>query len=88
MPDQQSELPLNFHFSVEFVNSDYRTDHQFRSVEGLHAQLEVGETTGLKEVRFDELVLKRAYRPDSKLLEWCMNFLKIKGIEPENRSIK
>ena len=66
-------LPLNFHFIVEFDNPDYSADRHFRSVEGLQAGLwRDDEMRIAPSPQFDLLVLKRAYNPDSKLLEWCM----------------
>ena len=88
MAAKQALPLLNFHFSVEFFDTKYSEDHQFSSVEGLHAQLVNDETDGASKALFETLVLKRAYEPDSKLLKWCMDAINNLAIEEKNMSIK
>jgi len=88
MAAKQALPLLNFHFSVEFFNVKYNADHQFSSVEGLHAQLVTDENDGTSKALFDTLILKRAYEPDSKLLKWCMDAINNLEIQEENLSVK
>ncbi|MEP3836896.1 MAG: phage tail protein [Algibacter sp.] len=63
--------PLNMHFIVHFHNKALLSDTNFQSVEGLQAR--IIENEGKKQVKYDHLVLKRAYQPDSSLVAWCMD---------------
>lgn len=74
--------PLNIHFDVEFNSTRFKADRNFQSVQGLKARICKNE--GEKEVRvqFENIVLKRAYQPDSKLVEWCMNAINNNIKEP------
>ena len=99
MPANHPEFPLNLHFTVKFLNPDYREDHEFLSVEGLQADLRpqlapknifrpnVRRRTILRP-HFKQLVLKRAYRPDSELLEWCMDTINNHKREEQNLNIQ
>ncbi|WP_282122449.1 phage tail protein [Algibacter mikhailovii] len=77
----------NFQFTVDFTNNDFNSDRHFQSVEGLHAQItkNISKKAWLSE--FDVLILKRAYRPDSNIVAWCMNAINNKILTPENLSI-
>lgn len=88
MVAQRAHPLLNFHFSDDFVNSDFSEDNQFSSVEGIHAQLVNDEADGTTKAVFDTLILKRTYEPDSKLLEWCMDAINNIVITKEHLSVK
>ena len=99
MPANHPEFPLNMHFSIEFANPKFEADQTFLSVDGLSAELTPGlapknifrpnanRRTVLRP-QFKQLILKRAYRPDSKLLEWCMDAINNHKREEENLTIK
>ncbi|KAA5821412.1 phage tail protein [Algibacter amylolyticus] len=63
--------PLNMHFAVHFHSKTLSNDVSFQSVQGLQAR--IIENEGKKQVKYDNLVLKRAYQPDSNLVAWCMD---------------
>ncbi|XMO86241.1 phage tail protein [Algibacter sp. AS12] len=63
--------PLNMHFAVHFHSKALINDVSFQSVQGLQSRIIKNE--GKKQVKYDNLVLKRAYQPDSNLVAWCMD---------------
>ncbi len=65
--------PLNMHFVVKFKHKEFSKDIHFQSVNGLKASICKSEESKLEKVHFENLVLKRAYEPDSRLIAWCMN---------------
>ena len=83
-----SKFPVNFQFSVEFHNDDFIEDDNFLSVDGLYAELIPAEKKNVLLAQFDVLVLKRAYRPDSKLVAWCMNAINNKVIQKELLTVR
>lgn len=79
----QSLYPLlNFHFDVEFTSMRFKADRNFQSVHGLKAR--ICENDDEKEVRvqFENIVLRRAYQPNSKIVEWCMDAINNNIKEP------
>jgi phage tail-like protein len=74
------DIPVSFHFSVDFGLGEAVGDHRFQEVAGLGAEVTTEE---LKEggadvtyrlpsgLRFSNLILKRGLISDSKVLEWC-----------------
>lgn len=82
-----ADYPRNFQFTVEFSNLDFSEDKHFQSIEGLHAHLLPDEHNKSWNSQFDVLILKRAYRPNSKIVAWCMNAINNKIIKGENLTI-
>ena len=79
---------LNFHFDVEFHNKNFKGDSKFQSVNGLHARLLKEEGQKNPRSTFDNLTLRRAYEPDSKLVAWCMNAINNKVFQEETLVIR
>lgn len=79
--------PINSHFQVTFSNAKFKNDTRFHAVQGLYAQLARHEPLREWHAHFDNLLLQRAYEPDSKLLEWCMDAINNQKIEKENLTI-
>lgn len=79
---------LNMYFNVEFLNDDLRVDHRFQSVQGLKATLTKVEGVKIPRAVFDNIILKRAFEPDSKLVEWCMNTINNKVFKHESMVIR
>ncbi|MGI9552460.1 MAG: phage tail protein [Aurantibacter sp.] len=88
MADHLRYPPLNFHFDVEFRHKDFKRDHKFQSVDGLHAQLVKDEGQKNPHAVFDHIVLKRAFEPDSKLVGWCMDAINNKVFKAVTLTIK
>ena len=86
MKPRETYPPLNFHFVISFHNKEYK-DSQFQSVQGLQARIEQKENNKV-HTQFENIILKRAYQPDSKLVEWCMNALNNNKKEPQDLTIK
>lgn len=64
--------PLNMHFAVEFINAPFSESTNFQSVQGLQARICINENK--REItKFENIILKRAYQPDSELVKWCMD---------------
>ena len=61
------------HFIVQFDSKKFKLDYRFQSVQGLQASVCKNENGKGTHTKFENIILKRAYQPDSKLLEWCMN---------------
>lgn len=80
--------PLNFHFEVQFHHKDFHNDSRFQSVQGLHAQLIKEEGQKNPHAVFGNLVLKRAFEPDSKLMAWCMNAINNLVFQEVNMTIR
>lgn len=84
----QTPLPVNMHFIVKFQNPAYSDDTNFQSVQGIQARILPDEVPGGNYARFENIILKRAYQPDSKLIEWCMNAINNRKKEPEDLIIE
>lgn len=80
--------PLNMHFILEFQDKYLSEDINFHSVQGLHARICKEENTENKFVHFENLILKRAYLPNSKLVKWCMDAINNNKEQPVNLTIK
>lgn len=80
--------PLNMHFIVQFSDLDFDNDIHFQSVQGLRGRICENEGGSGTHVKFDNLILRRAYQPDSKIQLWCMDAFNFKKILPVNLSVK
>ena len=78
--------PLNMHFAVEFHSKDLKADISFQSVQGL--QVRVDETENKKLINYQNIILKRAYQPHSKLVKWCMDVIHNRKKLPVSLTIK
>lgn len=75
------DVPVVFHFKVEFGANSSEADNRFQEVTGLAAEITVEELKegGLNEyahklpsgAKYGNLVLKRGYIHDSTVSEWC-----------------
>ena len=79
--------PLNMHFVVQFSDSDFDNEIHFQSVDGLKARICENETKSGTYVKFDNLILKRAYLPDSKMHRWCMDAINYNKQKPLNLNV-
>ncbi len=74
---------LNIHFKVSFHGMEFENESNFQSVQGLKTRLCENVENGKGQVKYDNLVLRRAYQPNSLLAKWCLE-----GINnPETNSI-
>jgi len=84
--------PVGFHFRVEFLNLGNDNDSRFQSVSGLNAEY---DTESFKEggenrfehklpvrTKFPDLSLKRGMLTDSKVIDWCLDALQNRNIQP------
>jgi phage tail-like protein len=76
------------HFIVQFQNNDLQEDYRFQSVQGLKASLIKEEGVKLPRAIFENIILRRAFEPDSKLVEWCMDTINNKVFKHETITIK
>ena len=76
------DIPVGFHFKVEFGVGEPDVDHRFQEVTGLSAEVTVEELRegGLNRyvhrlpngAKYGNLVLKRGFVPeDSDVADWC-----------------
>lgn len=79
--------PLNMHFIVQFSGSEFDDEIHFQSVDGLKARIFDHEDKSGTYVKFDNLILKRAYLPDSKMHRWCMDAINYNKQKPLNISV-
>lgn len=79
--------PLNMHFIVQFSGSEFDNEIHFQSVDGLKARICENENKSGTYVKFDNLILKRAYQPDSKLHRWCMDAINYNKEKPLNLNV-
>ncbi|PVW13196.1 phage tail protein [Marixanthomonas spongiae] len=87
-PPRKTYPPLNMHFVVEFEGQKSISDGQFQSVQGLQARICTKEDSKERKVHFENIVLKRAYQPNSKLIAWCMDAINNHKKQPRNLLIK
>ena len=80
--------PLNMHFSVEFKNKYLSKDKNFQSVHGLQARIVNDESTDKSFPVFENIILRRAYQPISKLVKWCMNAINNNKKQPIDIVVK
>jgi len=76
--------PLNCHFRVVFDNPIFISDIGFYTIQGLSAKLSSDVLSDNTHVHFENIRLTRAYRPDSKLIAWCMEAINNQNYEVEN----
>jgi len=81
---QSTYPPLNMHFAVEFIDAPFSESTNFQSVQGLQARICVNEDKRGVHSKFENIILKRAYQPDSELVKWCMNAINNHKKEPLN----
>lgn len=75
--------PLNCNFRVVFENPDFCNDIGFYSIQGISARLNSDTPSGKRISQFENLKLIRAYVPDSKLIEWCMDAINNQNFRAE-----
>ncbi|MCX7549597.1 phage tail protein [Xanthomarina sp. F2636L] len=80
--------PLNMHFAVDFDYKELRDDKNFQSVQGLKVRVCENENKKGTYVKFDNIILKRAYQPESHLVKWCMDTINNHKIKPINLTVK
>ncbi len=85
---QASYPPLNMHFVVEFNNKEFLADRSFQSVQGLKARICENEGKKGTHVHFENIILRRAYQPNSKLVKWCMDAINNRKKQPVDLLIK
>lgn len=68
--------PLNMHFIVEFDEKYFSMNAHFQSVQGPKARICRDEVNKKEHIQFENLILRRAYQPDSKMVKWCVNRIK------------
>lgn len=78
--------PLNIHFIVEFCSKDLLEDRNFQSVQGLKISTDSSE--GKELISYENIILKRAYEPNSYLVEWCMECIKNRKKIPLDFTVK
>lgn len=83
---QATYPPLNMHFVVEFAGSF--KDNSFQSVQGLQARICENEDKKGSHTQYENIVLKRAYQPDSELVKWCMEAINNHKKQPLNLIIR
>ncbi|RFN58198.1 phage tail protein [Marixanthomonas ophiurae] len=88
MPDDKTYPPLNMHFKVQFDSKKFKLDYRFQSVQGLQVRISKNEHNREKHTKFENIILKRAYQPNSKLIEWCMDAINNHKKQPQNLTIK
>lgn len=79
---------LNMNFVVQFHESEFRDDAHFQSVQGLKARICENEGKSGTHVKYENLILKRAYQPDSKLVQWCMDAINHNKNRPINLTVQ
>lgn len=80
--------PLNMHFAVEFMNGTFHENDGFQSVQGLQARICENEDKRGIHTKFENIILKRAYQPDSELVMWCMDAINNHKRQPVDIVIK
>lgn len=76
------------HFIVEFIDEDFWEDKNFQSVQGLQARICEKEDRRGIHAQFENIILRRAYQPDSKLVKWCMDAINNHKKQALNLTIK
>src|SRR5881392_1988538 len=84
--------PVGFHFRVEFVGIGNDNDIRFQSVGGLNVEYDLESFKEGGENRFEhklpvrtkfpDLSLKRGMLTDSKVINWCVDALQNRSIQP------
>lgn len=91
------EIPVVFHFKVEFGASSAEQDNRFQEVTGLSAEVTTEEYRegGLNEythrlptgAKFGNLVLKRGYVSDSEITDWFRSAVEDFAFEPRDVTV-
>jgi phage tail-like protein len=91
------DIPVAFHFKVEFSPASADADNRFQEVTGLTAEVTVEEVRegGVNEyahrlptgAKYGNLVLKRGLIHDSELAAWCRRALEDFVFEPKDVSV-
>ncbi len=86
-------IPVGFHFSVDFGLGEPGSDHRFQEISGIGAEV---STEDLREggadvayklptgIKFNNLVLKRGFIVDSLVLDWCRDALELFKFQPSD----
>jgi phage tail-like protein len=61
------------HFVVDFDDERFLDDKDFQSVQGLKARICKNEGKKGTHAQFDNIILRRAYKPASKIVTWCLD---------------
>jgi len=81
-------LPLNVHFDVELRTKTRVEVEPFQSITGLQAKLVKEEGHKNPQAMYENLILRRAYNPNSKIVAWCMQAINNKGFLAKNMTIQ
>jgi phage tail-like protein len=94
MADFFDYKPVSFHFIVGFLSFKMAPDFHFQSVSGLNVNLETETYKEGGENRFvhtlpvranySNLILKRGFITDSKVIDWCMDTFNNMDVKPVN----
>jgi phage tail-like protein len=92
------QIPVSFHFSVEFSAGSGGEDNFFQEVTGLNAEVTTEEFRegGRNEhgykiptgVKYGNLVLKRGMFNDSEVAKWCRKAIENFEFEPRDITVK
>ncbi len=88
MPTANTYPPLNVHFDIEFRTKTKVEVESFQSVIGLQARLVKEEGHKNPQAEYENIVLRRAYNPNSKMVTWCMNAINNKVFLAKNMTIQ
>lgn len=80
--------PLNVHFTATFHINKREEVEPFQSISGLQAKLVKEEGKKLPNTVFENLILRRGYNPNSKLVAWCMNAINNKVFQAKDITIQ
>ncbi|NER16598.1 phage tail protein [Spongiivirga citrea] len=88
MPSLHTYPPLNVHFNIEFRAKTKIEVEPFQSITGLQAKLikEEGDKNPLAV--YENIVLRRAYNPNSNIVTWCMQAINNKVFQSKNMTIQ
>lgn len=91
------DVPVVFHFKVEFGTNSAEQDNRFQEVTGLGAEVTVEELKegGLNQyvhklpngAKYGNLVLKRGYIEDSEVGKWCRKAIEDFTFEPKDVAV-
>ncbi len=91
------DIPVVFHFKVEFTNGSSDQDVRFQEVMGLQAEVTTEELRegGLNEyvhrlptgAKYGNLVLKRGFIKDTDMAKWVRRAVESFEFEPRNMSV-
>lgn len=91
------QIPVGFHFKVDFGRGEADHDHMFQEVVGISSEvtLEEYKEGGLNEhvhrfpngVKYGNLVLKRGMFNDSDIAQWCRDAIENFVFDPTTVSV-